>query len=433
MLGSMVGLGGAASALSAGAAAGTIEEAWSLLTTVCTVFIPLCFGGLVLDRKRNTELKANQLVQRNALEDIAKKYNDVTQLLEYSFKEEKRGKSHRQEEKLRKLYEEKYFQNRDAFNRERVAYLETHDTRTKTSRRFTRYWKWLIGIGLLTQIVTFCYTIGVQDALSAPAPQARSLAGSEEQGEPIYWNADNIVLPHLTDGSRYVSNPDGVVTANTEQQLNQWFRKLDDSLQIESAVILVNHIENDDPFRMAQDVGNKYGVGKADRGLVVILGYQDHSINISPGRSLEADLTDAECVRLEREYVIPSMKAEQPDSGMLYLAEGIYNTLQKKELPEMTFISQAQEKEDAMSNILSIYIILFVGWGGLIFFLLLRYRGNTGSHLLAANPFMAEPEVTFVGGGGGFGGGGGHSGGGGGFGGGYSGGSFGGGGATARW
>ena len=183
---------------------------------------------------------------------------------------------------------------------------------------------------------------------------------------------------------------------------------------------------------MAQDVGNKYGVGKADRGLVVILGYQDHSINISPGRSLEADLTDAECVRLEREYVIPSMKVEQPDSGMLYLAEGIYNTLQKKELPEMTFISQAQEKEDAMSNILSIYIILFVGWGGLIFFLLLRYRGNTGSHLLAANPFMAEPEVTFVGGGGGFGGGG-HSGGGGGFGGGYSGGSFGGGGATARW
>ena len=235
MLGSMVGLGGAASALSAGAAAGTIEEAWSLLTTVCTVFIPLCFGGLVLDRKRNTELKANQLVQRNALEDIAKKYNDVTQLLEYSFKEEKRGKSHRQEEKLRKLYEEKYFQNRDAFNRERVAYLETHDTRTKTSRRFTRYWKWLIGIGLLTQIVTFCYTIGVQDALSAPAPQARSLAGSEEQGEPIYWNADNIVLPHLTDGSRYVSNPDGVVTANTEQLLNQWFRKLDDSLQIFSS------------------------------------------------------------------------------------------------------------------------------------------------------------------------------------------------------
>jgi uncharacterized membrane protein YgcG len=148
---------------------------------------------------------------------------------------------------------------------------------------------------------------------------------------------------------------------------------------------------------------------------------------------LEADLTDAECGQLGRQYVVPSMKAEQPDSGMLYLAEAIYNTLQKKELPQMTSLSSPVEsEEDTQFGILGLYFMLFGGWAILIGYLFNRYRGSNGSSLLSPNPFAKEPETVFVIGGGG-GGSGGRSFGGGGFGGGYSGGSFGGGGATTRW
>ena len=178
---------------------------------------------------------------------------------------------------------------------------------------------------------------------------------------------------------------------------------------------------------MAQDIGNSYHVGYDDRGLIIILGYKDHSINISPGKKLEADLTDAECGQLERRYAVPFMKSEQPDSGMLYLAEAIYNTLQKKELPE---IYEAEE-DDAMLSIMSIFMLLLGGWFVLIAYLRKRYLGTKGREMLTANPFIAEHYSSAFSGGGGFRGGG-FSGGG--FGGGsFGGGSFGGGGATSRW
>jgi uncharacterized membrane protein YgcG len=218
--------------------------------------------------------------------------------------------------------------------------------------------------------------------------------------------------------------------------MNVVLQRLDSQLGIESVVIVVNHIENDDPFRMAQDVGNKYGVGRNDRGLVVVCGYQDHSINMSPGRSLEADLTDAECHRLQQQYVIPAMRADQPDSAMLYLTKAIYAVLQKKELPQMTSLMQDND-DDAFVGIFGLYMLFFVGW--LILFSRLnrkyQWMGLVGAVPLLNNPFrIYERAEDSFGGGGGFGGfsggGGGFSGGGGGS---FGGGSFGGGGATSRW
>jgi uncharacterized membrane protein YgcG len=185
---------------------------------------------------------------------------------------------------------------------------------------------------------------------------------------------------------------------------------------------------------MAQDVGNKYGVGRNDRGLMVVVGYQDHSINISPGRGLEGDLTDVECRHLQQEYVIPAMRAELPDSGMLYLTEAIYATMQKKDLPEMSSLSSKDEGiDEEMATTIGMYFMFFIAW--CVFFLRLnsKYQWLTlvGMTYIRSNPFLDTYS-----GGGYFGGGGGHSswGGGGGFSGGsFGGGSFGGGGATSRW
>jgi uncharacterized membrane protein YgcG len=218
--------------------------------------------------------------------------------------------------------------------------------------------------------------------------------------------------------------------------MNITLKRLDTELGIESVVIIVNHIENDDPFRFAQDVGNKYGVGRNDRGLMVVVGYLDHSINMSPGRSLEGDLTDVECRRLQQEYVVPAMRAEMPDSGMLYLTEAIYATMQKKTLPEMTELSsKSDEIDDEIASTIGLYFLFFIAWA--LFFLRLNNKYQWIAVLsmasIRSNPFYEE---TYSGGGGSWGGGrsGGSSWGGGGFSGGsFGGGSFGGGGATSRW
>jgi uncharacterized membrane protein YgcG len=200
-------------------------------------------------------------------------------------------------------------------------------------------------------------------------------------------------------------------------------------------VIVVNHIENDDPFRMAQDVGNKYGVGRNDKGLVIVCGYEDHSINISPGKRLEGDLTDAECHRLEQQYVVPAMRANMPDSAMIYLTDAIYSLMKKKELPQMANLTSLSDKEDDQFFAqMGLYLLFLIAWG--IFFMRLnrkyQWMGLVGTTALLSNPFYTPPR-TSGGGGSSFGGFRGGGGGGGFSGGSFGGGSFGGGGATSRW
>ncbi len=281
---------------------------------------------------------------------------------------------------------------------------------------------WVFVIGLILMAGGCAYQMPMQE----DGPEAQAV----DSDEATYWNAENIPIPHLQDATQYVSNPDQVLTQSTVNRMNGTLQRLDSELGIESVVIVVNYIENDDPFRFAQDVGNKYGVGRQDRGLMIVVGYQDHSINISPGRSLEGDLTDVECHRLEQEYVIPAMRADQPDSAMIYLTEAIYALMQHKGMPEMSEQTSASDAlEDEIARIMGIYLLIAVGWCGLFVYLNGRYHwlALVGSSLIA-NPFVSSQHVFFGGGGGG-----GFGGGGGGGGGSFGGGSFGGGGATSRW
>ena len=260
---------------------------------------------------------------------------------------------------------------------------------------------------------------------------------SEEEATNVtIWNADNIPMPHITDGRLYVSNPDTVLSQQTVDSLNTILKKMDDEVGIESAVIVVNHIENQDAFRMAQDVGNKYGVGKkeTDKGLVIVVAYQDRKYFIAPGRGLEKHLTDADCSRLARNYLTPFLKVENPDEALKSLVKATYAlAVEKRRLEEPSAEDLVPKYESEATadpftiSLAIIFLILFIysflnkkyGWPVLAAMSGTGYTGYGRSR-------MGGGSGTWGGGfGGGFGGGS--------FGGGYGGGSFGGGGAGGGW
>lgn len=290
---------------------------------------------------------------------------------------------------------------------------------------------WLFFIGIMAAMVCCSASMPVDDS---PAVSSFASEAANASEEITYWNADNIPIPYLQDSTQYVSNPDNVLSQGAVNSMNVKLQQLNLELGVQSVVIIVNHIENDDPYRMAQDVGNKYGVGYNDRGLVVVVGYEDHSITLAPGRALEADLTDAECHRLEQQYVIPAMRAEMPDSGMVYLTEALYSTLLNKKLPQMSNLYGSDDDDDEIATSIGLTFLFLIGWCVLFVRLNRKYHwmGLLGVVSLLPNPFYVAESSDF--GGGGFGGGSGGGGSGGGFGGGsFGGGSFGGGGATSRW
>ena len=255
------------------------------------------------------------------------------------------------------------------------------------------------------------------------------------------WNADNIPLPHLRDGSQYVSNPDSVITQQSVDSMNVMLQSLDKELGVESAVVIVNHIENEDAFRMAQDIGNKYGIGRkeTDRGLVIVVAYEDHRYFIAPGRGLESMLTDAECSQLARYYLTPFLKQNNPDGGMKTLVSATYTLVKEKRLLEEPsaeeLVNGAKPAEDTDFPSTFSAFILFV-WTILYSVLNRKYNwvnislpSGNGGYTGFGRTRMGGGSTTW-GGYGGFGRGGGF---GGGFGGGYGGGSFGGGGAGGSW
>lgn len=377
----------------------------------------------------------NNLTKR--FNKLTSQYNHSVNLLRtaYSMERKERHLSRSELLELRQQYSDKYEELKQEYKVRHQQVLTQYKAENPGWAKTRKIWGRLFYVGLIAAL-TCCTAMLPADE---ETPQA---SAAVSQQEVVYWNAENIEIPYLKDSTQYVANPDYVLSQGAVDRMNITLQKLEKQLGIQSVFIVVNHIENDDPFRFAQDVGNKYGVGYSDRGLVVVVGYEDHSINMSPGRKLEADLTDAECHRLEQQYVVPAMRAEMPDSGMVYLAEAVYSTLQKKELPQMSRLtSQGDEETDQIAVLIMVFSLLMAGWCGFYIVLNNKYMwlAVSGLQTLNSNPFIVHQYsggsggVSF--GGGSFGGG--HSGGGfsgGSFGGGsFGGGSFGGGGATSRW
>ena len=138
------------------------------------------------------------------------------------------------------------------------------------------------------------------------------------------WTVDEIPMPHLKDASCYVSNPDTVISMDTENRINNILKKLDDVFSIESVFVVVNHVENDDVDSFALNLGNKYGVGKDNRGIVYVLAYKDRAYRISITKGLEKELTNEICSQLI-DKTIPDLKAGNPDAATELLANEIYS------------------------------------------------------------------------------------------------------------
>ena len=111
------------------------------------------------------------------------------------------------------------------------------------------------------------------------------------------WTADDVPMVHLQDRNRYVCDPEGLMSPSMRDSADVCFRRLQTECGIQTVFVVVSHVKDADCFRMAEDIGNHYGVGtkKDRRGLVIVLAVGDRRYFIAPGKGLEGDLTDVEC------------------------------------------------------------------------------------------------------------------------------------------
>ena len=241
------------------------------------------------------------------------------------------------------------------------------------------------------------------------------------------WSAQNVPIPFLKDSMQYVSDPDGLVGKEQKDSANLYLQKLKLECGVQNVLIIVGKVENQDAFRMAQDVGNKYGIGykKSRRGLVIVIAVEDHKYFIAPGSGLEGELTDVDCDDIARACIVKYMREDDPGEAVASVSRAIYNKVKSGR----TGIESVDEGTVNGEEDWALVIILFLLFFGVPIYYLVRYileqvgvlkprpKGKGRSQNRRRNDDDDWLPPFFMGGGGFSGGGGG----------GFSGGSFGGG------
>lgn len=135
----------------------------------------------------------------------------------------------------------------------------------------------------------------------------------------VPYTVETVPNVQLADRSRHVSNPDGVLSAETQARLDAMLRQLRDSTSAEVEVVAVNDIAGDDPDMFATRLFEKWGLGKSDNdnGLLLLIVKDKHKAVIRTGYGLEGVLPDVACGRLLRDVMFPAFRSGDFDGGTL--------------------------------------------------------------------------------------------------------------------
>ncbi len=222
----------------------------------------------------------------------------------------------------------------------------------------------------------------------------------------------------------YVSDFAQVITSSQELEIEAVAKALDDSGNIEIAIVTVESMEGNSIEEYSYELADAWGIGDSqeDTGLLFLLAVEERQVRIEVGYGLEGDLPDGLVGRILDSYVLPPFKNGDFSEGMAEGTKAIAATLAEKrdftlEISDIESYASSESDdslEDIIGSIFTVIFVIFMIFGRMRLWPLL-FLGSSRRGRSYGGGFGSSGR------GGGFGGGG--------FGG-FSGGGFGGGGAS---
>ena len=136
------------------------------------------------------------------------------------------------------------------------------------------------------------------------------------------YTIHEIPMVHLQDRTRYVSNPDNILSPSAVTTMDSILYALEQKTGIQTLVVAVTGIKGGDCFDFAYRLGKEMGVGQKERnnGLVILLSTDERCIQFATGYGLEGVLPDAICKRIQSRYMVEHFGKGDWNTGMV---EGI--------------------------------------------------------------------------------------------------------------
>lgn len=165
-------------------------------------------------------------------------------------------------------------------------------------------------------------------------------------------SVDRVPNVHIADRSKYVSNPDGVLSSEATARLNDILGRLWESTSAEVVVVAVDDLDGMDVNDYATKLFERWGIGKADNdnGLLILISRGDRRAALRTGYGLEGPLPDIVCGRIIREQMAPYFRNEDYDNGTLVAVGRVAEILGDPNLSEEIKSKYANDSRRANIN-----------------------------------------------------------------------------------
>ncbi|MDE6206994.1 MAG: TPM domain-containing protein, partial [Muribaculaceae bacterium] len=133
------------------------------------------------------------------------------------------------------------------------------------------------------------------------------------------YTVDEIPNVHLSDSTRYVSNPDGILSQATVVRADSILNYIRRATTAEAVAVVVDNIEPDDIDEFATELFTRWGLGKSDldNGLLILVAKDLRRAAIRPGYGLEGVMPDITCANILRRDMFPNFREGDYDAGLL--------------------------------------------------------------------------------------------------------------------
>ena len=184
----------------------------------------------------------------------------------------------------------------------------------------------------------------------------------------------SVTIPDATSDF-YVNDFANVFTDEEENTLmNNAVKLATETDGVQVVVSTIESLEGDTVENYAYNMYNKYGIGKDDMGLLILLSTGDRKIRVEIGRTMEGYINDSKAGRFIDKYAIPYLKDNKFNEGLISLQSAFVKEITNNVLSEKTLNStfDSLPSVDWSNFLLTIGIIVILALFAYIILLIAR-------------------------------------------------------------
>lgn len=174
-------------------------------------------------------------------------------------------------------------------------------------------------------------------------------------GEEKQYTLQDVPNVRLNDARQYVSDPSHILSGSARDTINAVLARLEESTGIETAVVMLPSIGEEDIFNFAHELFRQWGIGKKknNNGLLILFVADQRKVRFTVGYGLEGTMTDAMSKRIQMQRMVPRFKVGDWDGGMVDGVRAAAQVLDGSMQPEPT-----DDDEDMLVGIIALLIII---------------------------------------------------------------------------